>query len=123
MKKREIEETLNSSSMPAAIIKSSSSNSMVDIVVRIKEDETFANLKVSSFDLILSLEFLMKLAQFVSVPQDPSVKPIAANNPTGSSSKGIPNIQFILFQIMNCAIFLEKQMKLHLWLKLIQTRR
>lgn len=89
MKKREIEETLNSSSKPSAVVQSSSSNSMVDIVVRIKVDETFANLKVSSFDLILSLEFLMKLAQFVCVPQDPLAKPIAANNATSSSSKGM----------------------------------
>lgn len=92
MKKKENEGTLNSSSKHAAGIQSSSSNSMVDIVVRIKEDETFANLKVSSFDLILSLEFLMKLAQFVSVPQDPSAKPIVASNVTSSSSKGMSNI-------------------------------
>lgn len=89
MKKREIEETLNSSSKLAAVVQSSSSNSMVDIVVRIKVDETFANLKVSSFDLILSLEFLMKLAQFVYVPQDPLAKPTAANNAISSSTKGM----------------------------------
>lgn len=105
MKKREIEETLNCSSKPSAIIKSNSSNSMVDIVVRTKEDETFANLKVSSFDLILSLEFLMKLAQFVSIPQDLSAKPFAANNATSSSPKGMSNIQFIFLQIVNCKIF------------------
>lgn len=52
-----------------------SSNSMVDIVVRMKQDEMFANLKVSSFDLILSLEFLLKIAQFVTVPQDPKSTP------------------------------------------------
>lgn len=47
-----------------------STKSMVDIVACIKPDELFANLKVSSFDLILSLEFLLKLAQFVTVPDD-----------------------------------------------------
>lgn len=31
-----------------------------------------ANLKVSSFDLILSLEFLLKIAQFMAVPEDPN---------------------------------------------------
>lgn len=105
MKKKEIEETLNPSSKPAAVIQSSSSNSMVDIVVRIKEDETFANLKVSSFDLILSLEFLMKLAQFVSVPQDPSVKLMVVNNAISSSLKGMSNIQLFLLKIINCTIF------------------
>lgn len=57
---------------------------MVDIVVRMKQDDTFANLKVSSFDLILSLEFLLKIAQFVTVPQD--AKPVAAPVTTTTTS-------------------------------------
>lgn len=39
-----------------------------------------ANLKVSSFDLILSLEFLLKIAQFVALPEDanpPTKQPVA----------------------------------------------
>lgn len=46
------------------------------------------NLKVSSFDLILCVEFLMKILQFVSVPQDESVsKPIAPGPTTTTVSK------------------------------------
>lgn len=60
--------------------------SMVDIVAHVKEDETFANLKVSSFDLILSLEFLLKIAQFLTLPEDatppkPAVTPASATAP------------------------------------------
>lgn len=82
MKKKELG-SLNDSQDDAAPT-SQSSNSMVDIVVRMKQDETFANLKVSSFDLILSLEFLMKIAQFVTVPDDG--KPTAAPIPLASSA-------------------------------------
>lgn len=69
MKKKEIIGPSNSSSNGSSNA-SQSTNSMVDIVVRMKQDDTFANLKVSSFDLILSLEFLLKIAQFVTVPQE-----------------------------------------------------
>lgn len=45
------------------------------------------NLKVSSFDLILCLEYLMKILQFVSVPQDEVVsKPIAAVPSTATTA-------------------------------------
>lgn len=63
MKKKEIETT-------SAKHAESGTKSMVDIVACLKPDEIFANLKVSSFDLILSLEFLLKLAQFVTIPDD-----------------------------------------------------
>lgn len=44
-------------------------------------------MKVSSFDLILSLEFLLKIAQFVTVPEEQSVeKPITATTATQSAS-------------------------------------
>lgn len=84
MKKKEICAPLNSSSSSSsnASLAPQSTNSMVDIVVRMKQDDTFANLKVSSFDLILSLEFLLKIAQFVTVPQD--AKPVGA--PTTAST-------------------------------------
>lgn len=82
MKKKELE-PLNDSQSDATFIQQSS-NSMVDIVVRMKQDETFANLKVSSFDLILSLEFLLKIAQFIAVPDDG--KPLAAPTPLATSS-------------------------------------
>lgn len=39
-----------------------------------------ANLKVSSFDLILSLEFLLKIAQFMTPPEDNTVSKIATSS-------------------------------------------
>lgn len=83
MKKKEVEPSPDNSETEALPI-SQSSNSMVDIVVRMKQDDTFANLKVSSFDLILSLEFLLKIAQFVTVPEDS--KSLAAPAPTATAS-------------------------------------
>lgn len=83
MKKKEVEPSPGNSETEALPI-SQSSNSMVDIVVRMKQDDTFANLKVSSFDLILSLEFLLKIAQFVTVPEES--KSAAAPAPTASAS-------------------------------------
>lgn len=87
MKKKELEAMNDSQS--SASITSQASNSMVDIVVRMKKDETFANLKVSSFDLILSLEFLLKIAQFVAVPDDgkPTVAPTALASSTTAKRK------------------------------------
>lgn len=83
MKKKEIEPSLDSSNpLPPA----QSSNSMVDIVVRMKQDDTFANLKVSSFDLILSLEFLLKIAQFVTVPEDAKSAATPALAPTSTAT-------------------------------------
>lgn len=74
MKKKELEITGDSSDATAP------QTSMVDIVAHMKQDETFANLKVSSFDLILSLEFLLKIAQFLTIPDDVTTapKPVAA---------------------------------------------
>lgn len=46
-----------------------------------------ANLKVSSFDLILSLEYLLKIAQFVTVPEEASAeKPITTTTAAQSSA-------------------------------------
>lgn len=87
MKKKEIIASLNSSSNGSSNA-SQSTNSMVDIVVRMKQDDTFANLKVSSFDLILSLEFLLKIAQFVTVPQE--AKPLATAPTISSTTNATP---------------------------------
>lgn len=82
MKKKEVDSLNARYQSDNASLMPQSSNSMVDIVVRMKQDEMFANLKVSSFDLILSLEFLLKIAQFVTVPQDsksaPTPTPLAS---------------------------------------------
>lgn len=78
MKKKEIENMNAISADDSDVI--APQTSMVDIVAHVKQDETFANLKVSSFDLILSLEFLLKIAQFLALPEDATspAKPVAA---------------------------------------------
>lgn len=90
MKKKEIEAPLNISNADA-LHTPQASNSMVDIVVRMKQDDTFANLKVSSFDLILSLEFLLKIAQFVTVPDDGRT---AITAPTSAASTAVAKCKF-----------------------------
>jgi vacuolar protein sorting-associated protein 13A/C len=39
--------------------------SMIDVTFRMKENEMFADVKVFSFNLILSVDFLMKLSSFL----------------------------------------------------------
>lgn len=41
---------------------------MLDIILRVTNQEMFVHMLVSSFDLILSLEFLMQLLNFISLP-------------------------------------------------------
>lgn len=54
-------------------------SSMVDIVARMTETEMFLQLKVSSFDLIISLDFIMQLLKFLHVPDEkPPESPPAA---------------------------------------------
>lgn len=45
-------------------------SSMVDIVARMTDSEMFLQLKVSSFDLILSLDFIMQLMKFLHVSDE-----------------------------------------------------
>lgn len=107
MKKKEVETSHNAISIENST-NVSTANSMVDIVVRIKQDDTFANLKVSSFDLILSLEFLLKLAQFVTVPDDAkslnsgsvTTAPIISSN---SAKRNF--VQFSCFHVFNITEF------------------
>lgn len=54
------------------------STSMVDIVTRMTNSEVFVNLKVSSFDLILSLEFLNKIVKFITIPENETNPPVVA---------------------------------------------
>jgi vacuolar protein sorting-associated protein 13A/C len=42
--------------------------SMIDVTFRMKENEMFADVKVFSFNLILSVDFLMKLSGFLQPP-------------------------------------------------------
>ncbi|TDG48268.1 hypothetical protein AWZ03_005223 [Drosophila navojoa] len=46
-------------------------NYMVDITAIIKEDDVFAEVRVRSFDLIVCIDFLMKLTLFLTLPVEP----------------------------------------------------
>lgn len=94
MKKKESETSI------AAGSAGKSAKSMVDIVACIRPDELFANLKVSSFDLILSLEFLLKLAQFVTVPDD--TKPTTGGPAAVTSTTTVTRRKHIRVNVMNC---------------------
>lgn len=48
--------------------------SMIDITCSLKENSTFADVRVSGFDLIISMDFLMKLAGFLQVPSEDKSK-------------------------------------------------
>ncbi|XP_067630378.1 intermembrane lipid transfer protein Vps13 [Eurosta solidaginis] len=43
---------------------------MLDLTASIKEDDTFAEVRVSSFDLILCVDYLLKLADFFKLPEE-----------------------------------------------------
>ncbi|XP_039957880.1 vacuolar protein sorting-associated protein 13 [Bactrocera tryoni] len=45
-------------------------NYMLDLTASIKEDDIFAEVRVSSFDLILCVDYLLKLADFFKLPED-----------------------------------------------------
>lgn len=45
---------------------SETEKSMIDITFRMKENEMFADVKVYSFNLILSVDFLLKLSAFLN---------------------------------------------------------
>jgi len=47
----------------------STTKSMIDITFRMKENEMFGDVKVFSFNLILSMDFLLKLSSFLQ-PED-----------------------------------------------------
>lgn len=44
--------------------------SMIDVTFRMKENEMFADVKVFSFNLILSMDFLLKLSTFIQPTSD-----------------------------------------------------
>ncbi|EDW71988.1 uncharacterized protein Dwil_GK10679 [Drosophila willistoni] len=45
-------------------------NFMVDVTAIVKENDTFAEVHVRGFDLIVSIDFLLKLTSFLTVPPD-----------------------------------------------------
>lgn len=53
--------------------------SMIDVVCNMKGNDMFIDLRVSSFDLILSLDYLMKISNFFQVSTDETPKPVDTN--------------------------------------------
>lgn len=47
---------------------------MLDLTANIQPTEIFAELRISGFDLIISLDFLLKILDFFAVPEDESFK-------------------------------------------------
>ncbi|XP_017049520.1 vacuolar protein sorting-associated protein 13 [Drosophila ficusphila] len=45
-------------------------NFMVDVTAIIKEDDTFAEVRVRGFDLIVCIDFLLRLSKFLALPPD-----------------------------------------------------
>lgn len=43
---------------------------MLDITAVLKGNDTVANVRISSFDLILCVDFLLKLTEFFKVPEE-----------------------------------------------------
>lgn len=73
--------------------------SMIDITCSLKGNSTFADIRISGFDLIISMDFLMKLSSFAAAPDDKN-KPIQA-------PKAIAPVQAQPVDIMNAE---QKQM-------------
>lgn len=70
MERRE-REVVNCDIMPSASTSADvreEMKSMIDVTFRMKENEMFADVKVFSFNLILSVDFLMKLSSFLQPP-------------------------------------------------------
>lgn len=61
--------------MGRKVDRSDKDKSMIDITCSLKGNSTFADIRISGFDLIISMDFLMKLSSFAAAPADKS-KPI-----------------------------------------------
>lgn len=75
MERREREVTVNldvpgSSTSMELRQKEQEEKSMIDVTFRMKENEMFADVKVFSFNLILSVDFLLKLSSFLQPSTD-----------------------------------------------------
>ncbi|XP_028133900.2 intermembrane lipid transfer protein Vps13 isoform X1 [Diabrotica virgifera virgifera] len=71
--------------------KSASTKSMIDVTFQMKDNEMFADIRVFSFTIILSIEYLMKLAEFFKIPeeQEQEIKMISA----GKSNVPTPKVK------------------------------
>lgn len=72
-----------------SIDESTNIKSMIDIVVQLKEKNIFTDVRVYSFTLILSVDYLMKIANFLTIPQEESpqyVAPQKTASKTGAKS-------------------------------------
>ncbi|KAG5677846.1 hypothetical protein PVAND_007566 [Polypedilum vanderplanki] len=76
----------------AATTTSSTTRSMIDVTFRMKENDMFAEVKVFSFNLILSMDFLMKLSAFMQVETNSS-QPISTDASTSSTTYEVENVK------------------------------
>lgn len=93
MKKKESEGLVAIAAADADSEFTASQTKMVDIVAHMKQDETYAKVKVSSFDLILSLEFLLKIGQFLTLPEDAASPPAKTAVASASTSASRPKTE------------------------------
>lgn len=66
---------------------------MIDITFYMKSDSLFAELRINSFDLIISMEFLMKVAAFLAVPPGNErvvVKSVQIQKPVTTAAEKTP---------------------------------
>jgi vacuolar protein sorting-associated protein 13A/C len=54
---------------------------MIDVVVQIKDKNIFTDVRVYSFTIILSVEYLLKIADFLTIPQEDLNQPVLPPKP------------------------------------------
>lgn len=69
-KESEIERNPDSSNTSLTAV----AKNMIDLTANMQPDDMFAELRVSGFDLIISLDFILKISEFFAMPQDEQVK-------------------------------------------------
>lgn len=75
------------------------SRSMIDITVTLKQNETFADVKVYSFNLIISIDFLLRISRFfgdMEAKNEPNVKQpvVKSKSPTAQAGNFFINFYF-----------------------------
>jgi vacuolar protein sorting-associated protein 13A/C len=68
-------------SLISASTESLATKSMIDVVVQIKDKNIFTDVRVYSFTIILSVEYLLKIADFLTIPQEDLNQPVLPPKP------------------------------------------
>lgn len=92
----ELEEHLGSPSSLSENKPSRDSQYMLDVTAVIKQNDTMAKVRISSFDLILCVDFMLKLTEFIKVPEAEGVEkfevaeeqPVLASAPVTQQQSG-----------------------------------